>query len=72
MHCAECNTRISDYYVTTEYYVTVGEAFHRMKGDGRFNSSEYSKLKTEVERARIVCERATGSLRVHRERHNGQ
>ena len=54
--------------IAAGHYAAVTEALLNTE---RVADQEYSKLKSEAEEARRVCERAEKALRVHQEGHKG-
>jgi hypothetical protein len=66
MYCAECDALMAAYSRAAGDYVAVAE---KLLNAVRVADEEYSKLKSDAEQARCVCERAKEALRVHQEGH---
>jgi hypothetical protein len=62
MHCAECDALMAAFTIAAGNYAAVAEA---LLNTG-VADQEYSKLKSDAEQARRVCEKAKEALRVTR------
>jgi len=69
MQCAECGVFMSACTMASEQYAAAVDLLHKMASSEILKTSEYLKLKTEVDQAREACEMARAALRVHRLAH---
>ena len=69
MQCAECGVFTSACTMASEQYAAAVDLLHKMASSETLKTSEYLKLKTEVDQAREACEMARAALRVHRREH---
>jgi hypothetical protein len=69
MQCAECGLFMSACTMASEQYAAAVDLLHKMASNEILKTSEYLKLKTEVDQAREACEMARAALRVHRRGH---
>ena len=66
MPCAECEAFEAAYRIARDHYAGIASSFHKMPVAP---TSEYRKLKLQVEVARDARLMAKEALRVHKEGH---
>jgi hypothetical protein len=66
MQGAECGLFMSACMMASEQYAAAVDLLHKMASTELLTTSEYRKLKTEVDQAHEACEVARAALRAHR------